>query len=822
VTKSAGSIDSGASGLDARGLQAALGMGFELSAVPMLLIDDQLRVIVCANPAAHAMLTAANLVGRLLSEFNSNDRTTSTAWEAAAPGGGLDVLEHESELVGDSGRNLLVSVRWDAANLFGTEYFVVQLRDITEERQLLRASELRFSQLASSLPDSSVFMFDHDLRLLLVLGEAIRANGYDSDKMTGRLLHEAFAKDVVDLLEGPYRAALGGRSTDFDYTSPGRGRQFRMRVRPVTGPDNEIVGGLAFSEDVSADRGRQLQLEQVHRLNRFGSCWYDRRTGWAFDQELLDLWGVDRADGPLTAVADLVLTDDLDATKQWTAALTLGGRCSTPYRIHHGRTGQIRHLQSTYEAVVDADHILVRAVATHVDVTAVVTASEIAENARSAAAAARAALVRRVSESIATTHFGIDDLLLTIAELAAAALGAGVVLRILGPDLHTIERDVTAQDTEPAGFNLERATGFSATGPHPSGIAAAVINDGRLVSTIGIRNRDPDLLRQVGETSGESECFVVAPIRHDGKVLGLLAVSRSTPDTPFEPGDADLVQVLADRAGAAVAESRAVETAARGRVERDAVVAELRQLSDDQRELLDQFTSLETRERSLIAEVIHDEPIQLIVAAILRIDLLSARSADSDNDNDNDNDSDSESSSSSSSGTDSDELDRIAALLETSVDRLRRLIVAMMPPDLTDGLGAALRDLAGGIFVGTSTQFHVLGPMHIQVTVPAKEAAFRILREALVNARKHARASNVTLHMDHCDSVCVLTLTDDGVGSESLDVAPGHLGMATMRARANAEGGRLRFDSKPGRGTIVELILPMSVKSSVTTTGSAS
>ena len=141
-----------------------------------------------------------------------------------------------------------------------------------------------------------------------------------------------------------------------------------------------------------------------------------------------------------------------------------------------------------------------------------------------------------------------------------------------------------------------------------------------------MRNGDPDLLRQVGETSGESECFVVAPIRHDGIVLGLLAVSRSTPDTPFDAGDADLVQVLADRAGAAVAESRALETAARGRVERDAVVDELRQLSDDQRELLDQFASLETRERSLLAEVIHDEPIQLIVAAILRIDLLSARS----------------------------------------------------------------------------------------------------------------------------------------------------------------------------------------------------
>jgi signal transduction histidine kinase len=790
MRSAATSADSAPGGLTATGLQAALGIGFERSAAPMLLVDDDLRVIIYANPAAHLMFAADSLVGRLLSEFSTSDRTSSDAWESAALDGRMNELERESELVSDVGHQLMACVRCDPMDLFGRRFFLLQLRDITEQRRLLMASELRFAQLAASLPDAAIFMFDHDLRLLLVLGEAMRANGYDPDAMTGRLLCEAFAKDVVDLLEAPYRAALNGQPSDFDYTSPGRGRQFRMRVRPIIGPDNEVVGGLAVNEDVSGDRARQLQLEQVHRLNSLGSCWYDRRTGWSFDQELLDLWGVDRADGPVSAVADLMLAQEQAATiEQWSTTLTLGGRCSTPYRIHHGRTGQIRHLQSTYEAVVDADHNLVRAVATHVDVTAVVTASEIAESAKSAAAVARTALVRRVSESIATTHFGIDDLLLTIAELAAAALGAGVVLRILGPDQRTVERDVTAHDAEPARLNLERAAGFSATGLDPSGIAAHVIGHGRLVSTIGLRNRNPDLLRQVGEMSGESECFVVAPIRHDGKVLGLLAVSRSTPDTPFEPGDADLVQVLADRAGAAVAESRALETAARGRAERDAVVDELRRLSDDQRQLLDQFASLETRERSLLAEVIHDEPIQLIVASILRIDLLSTRSGDL--------------------ASDSAELDQIATLLETSVDRLRRLIVALMPPDLVDGLGVALRDLAGGIFVGTTTLFHTSGRIHMPITVQAMEAAFRIMREALINARKHAHASNVTLRMDHADAVCVLTLTDDGVGCASMDTVPGHLGMATMRARANAEGGRLRFDSIPGQGTVVELRLPM-------------
>jgi nitrate/nitrite-specific signal transduction histidine kinase len=56
----------------------------------------------------------------------------------------------------------------------------------------------------------------------------------------------------------------------------------------------------------------------------------------------------------------------------------------------------------------------------------------------------------------------------------------------------------------------------------------------------------------------------------------------------------------------------------------------------------------------------------------------------------------------------------------------------------------------------------------------------------------------------------VLTLTDDGDGADSLDAGPGHLGMATMRVRATSEGGHLRVVSSPGRGTIVQLTMPVN------------
>jgi CheY-like chemotaxis protein len=116
--------------------------------------------------------------------------------------------------------------------------------------------------------------------------------------------------------------------------------------------------------------------------------------------------------------------------------------------------------------------------------------------------------------------------------------------------------------------------------------------------------------------------------------------------------------------------------------------------------------------------------------------------------------------------------------------------------------------LARSIFTGTPTVFTVVGPDHVPLSIPAKEATYRIFREALANTRKHAQATHVTLRLMQQHGLIVISLTDDGVGSASLDAGAGHLGMATMRARADAEGGQLHIESVPGLGTVVTLTLP--------------
>ena len=157
----------------------------------------------------------------------------------------------------------------------------------------MAATALRYRQLVANLPNASVLTFDHDLRLQVASGELLDRGGYVAETLPGRLLGDVFPASVMAGLEGAYRAALAGRDSDFDYSSPLDGRQYRMRVRPMLDADSVIVGGLAITEDVSDDRATQAQLEHLHRLSNVGGGWYDAGSGWTFDPELLHLIGVD-------------------------------------------------------------------------------------------------------------------------------------------------------------------------------------------------------------------------------------------------------------------------------------------------------------------------------------------------------------------------------------------------------------------------------------------------------------------------------------------------------------------------------------------------
>ena len=178
-------------------------------------------------------------------------------------------------------------------------------------------------------------------------------------------------------------------------------------------------------------------------------------------------------------------------------------------------------------------------------------------------------------------------------------------------------------------------------------------------------------------------------------------------------------------------------------------------------------------------------------------------------------------------------VDRLLELSQTALREMRSLLFELRPVEDTEpqtltgpervrryGLLEALRLLAAdftldGVRVEVRTYEYATasdGGSGNEMTM--EQDVYRIVQEALNNAIKHAHAQEILVLLDGSDSkqLC-LSISDDGIGFVSGpggESQPGRFGMKTMRERAEALGGSLKLISAPGRGTAVEVMIPIS------------
>ena len=86
---------------------------------------------------------------------------------------------------------------------------------------------------------------------------------------------------------------------------------------------------------------------------------------------------------------------------------------------------------------------------------------------------------------------------------------------------------------------------------------------------------------------------------------------------------------------------------------------------------------------------------------------------------------------------------------------------------------------------------------------------YRIGLEAIQNTIKHAKATHVQLNLVLSNKTVLLEVCDDGIGFNVAENYPGHLGLVSMRERAEKCGGSFDIDSYRGRGTAVRVQLPV-------------
>jgi signal transduction histidine kinase len=158
-----------------------------------------------------------------------------------------------------------------------------------------------------------------------------------------------------------------------------------------------------------------------------------------------------------------------------------------------------------------------------------------------------------------------------------------------------------------------------------------------------------------------------------------------------------------------------------------------------------------------------------------------------------------------------DPLDYILSLADAGLAEMRALIFELRPESLeSEGLVAALEKQAAALRARHEIEVELALCEEPQKAPPeVKEALYRIAQEALHNTVKHARANRVTIKMVCEGGRVALEVSDDGIGFDTSGEFPGHLGLRSMRERAQRLGGTLTIVSSPGAGTAVHAHFPL-------------
>jgi signal transduction histidine kinase len=153
-------------------------------------------------------------------------------------------------------------------------------------------------------------------------------------------------------------------------------------------------------------------------------------------------------------------------------------------------------------------------------------------------------------------------------------------------------------------------------------------------------------------------------------------------------------------------------------------------------------------------------------------------------------------------------LQPLVAAAQRSLDESRHVVGSLARPGdepLTAALASTACETAGR--EGGRVDLR----LEDDVTVPAatQEALLRVVRESIINARRHGRARTVIVELTAQPHLRLAVIDDgDGFDVDDAAVAPGRFGLKSMAGRVRAIGGVLSVDSEPGRGTRVEVKLP--------------
>jgi signal transduction histidine kinase len=289
-------------------------------------------------------------------------------------------------------------------------------------------------------------------------------------------------------------------------------------------------------------------------------------------------------------------------------------------------------------------------------------------------------------------------------------------------------------------------------------------------------------------TAFELQWTVYAPIVIRGRGVGVMQVDRppypSAVGSPFSREEIEIIAAMAKETGIALENAQLVEALARKEQTLHSLVNKIITAQED--------------ERKRVAGEIHDGVIQALLGIWYRLQRLTSQAG----------------------GTPAaefwSELERLRDELGGQIQDIRRIVYNLRPSVLDNyGLVPAIQAYIETLQAGSGPLIEMVSrgtdrrlPANIEITL------YRVLQEALANVIKHAQATVVRVELTTEAEAVTLEVKDNGRG---FSAPPGtwaqgqqHLGLASIEERVLLVGGTCQIRSRPGQGTTVKVVIPVS------------
>lgn len=223
--------------------------------------------------------------------------------------------------------------------------------------------------------------------------------------------------------------------------------------------------------------------------------------------------------------------------------------------------------------------------------------------------------------------------------------------------------------------------------------------------------------------------------------------------------------------------------------ERDLLGQQVKERTATLAELATHLQQVREQERGHLARELHDELGALLTAAKLDVARLKSRL-----------------------GTDAPDaqlrIQHLTDTLNSGIALKRRIIEDLRPSSLTNlGLVTSLEILArefgdrSGLALATNLE-------PVELDEASQLTVYRLVQESLTNIGKYAQAQQVNISLQNYGSHVTVEVHDDGKGFDMQHIAGASHGLAGMRHRVEAGGGRLTIVSAPAQGTRISAMLP--------------